>query len=70
MHEYSKLPQMNAKFAPFQPSSLQEIQVFPLFFQYYEMSYGLNVEMHKQVSGKKLSIYLNFFFIQTPQAQT
>ena len=24
-------------------------------FQYYEMSYGLNVEMHKQVSNKNLS---------------
>jgi hypothetical protein len=24
--------------------------IFSLSFQYYEMSYGLNVEMHKQVS--------------------
>ena len=27
------------------------------FFQYYEMSYGLNVEMHKQVT---LDIIINF----------
>lgn len=24
--------------------------ICPFLFQYYEMSYGLNVEMHKQVS--------------------
>ena len=28
------------------------------FFQYYEMSYGLNVEMHKQVSPAR--VHLNF----------
>lgn len=31
-----------------------------IFFQYYEMSYGLNVEMHKQVSEIFL-IYLKIY---------
>lgn len=36
-----------------------------LFFQYYEMSYGLNVEMHKQVSPFKyllLPVYRFYIF--------
>lgn len=28
------------------------------FFQYYEMSYGLNVEMHKQVNNFHLTFNL------------
>lgn len=28
-------------------------------FQYYEMSYGLNVEMHKQVSEKTFNLFIN-----------
>ena len=31
----------------------------PIFFQYYEMSYGLNVEMHKQVKqNRPMGIFL------------
>ena len=26
--------------------------IYTILFQYYEMSYGLNVEMHKQVGHK------------------
>lgn len=43
-------------------------------FQYYEMSYGLNIEMHKQVSelqvscSKCLSPPLSSFFPYTPEA--
>lgn len=34
---------------------IQSLTVLSLF-QYYEMSYGLNVEMHKQVSPKRSQI--------------
>ena len=31
-------------------NSLCKLYLFPPLLQYYEMSYGLNVEMHKQVN--------------------
>lgn len=43
----------------FTPLSHVQIHLFLLFFQYYEMSYGLNVEMHKQVSPSH-RLHLNF----------
>ena len=36
------------------------------FFQYYEMSYGLNVEMHKQVSPAR--VHLNFKWTSSNRA--
>lgn len=36
------------------------LKIFQTFLQYYEMSYGLNVEMHKQTEiSKRLSALIN-----------
>lgn len=35
-------------------------------FQYYEMSYGLNIEMHKQVSEIRVSLSLSSFLLSHP----
>lgn len=40
---------------------LKKLLIIIYFFQYYEMSYGLNVEMHKQVSLIIFNFLLGWF---------
>lgn len=56
-YRYSRLPPAHASLHT--PLTSNTSFPFLLLFQYYEMSYGLNVEMHKQVSLPS-RLHLNF----------